>query len=102
MFTVIGHNTAKAPIVICDHCQKRIETAKGGVVIYPQSAKEGHPVVYFHAHRGACDKAITAKHGDLGGTDDLAAHMAWLLGNLKLEGDALDEAIRNAAIMDAL
>lgn len=102
MLIVMNSKGRNAPVVVCDKCGDRIKSAKDGMVLYPSSGEEGKPVAHYHVHRGECDKAMTKKHGDLGGTDELATHLVWLLSNLELNGEQLKKATINAGLLESL
>lgn len=80
MFKIVAREGRNAPVIVCTNCGQRITDADQAVVIYPKDVDDGD-VLFYVAHKGACDRTLTAMGGDDGGSDELSTVLAWFLQN---------------------
>ncbi len=50
-------NGVHAPVILCEHCGRPV--GANGIALWK---RRGGPV--YHAHKGECDRALQAKHGE--------------------------------------
>lgn len=84
--------TGYAPILVCDHCGKRIEDAKLALAVAPFSGKypNGNRRI-LHAHKRSCFDAIERKEGEKCSWEELSIHIRLLAENVTLSPQELEK-----------
>lgn len=91
------------PLVLCDHCGRRITEPGLAAVAYDlRGTADRQP---FFAHKGRCHDAIDEAietDGGMAGWGEFRRWMVDLLHNAGLHGDELDSAVEHAAAFHEL
>jgi hypothetical protein len=74
MIAILKSAGRYVPVVVCDQCGRPIDDALAAVAVSTH-APEGSTAQAFHAHKGACDAALTERLGGLAGSEELSVHL---------------------------
>jgi hypothetical protein len=78
------------PIVVCDVCSDMIADFTEGAAVFLGSAPENSKLCCIHVHKGKChDKAEEGMEDS--GWEELGAHIAYILHNLRITPDTYKE-----------
>jgi hypothetical protein len=98
MIKILYLNGRYNPVLVCDHCDKRIEDAELALAVNvrPKGDKD-ETLDCYHVHKGDCDRSLERKLGQVG-TIELTTHLVHLTHNsgltpsdLKKESDKLEK-----------
>ncbi|MFZ2656612.1 MAG: hypothetical protein WAX69_16885 [Victivallales bacterium] len=96
MIQILDTKTGSAPIIVCDHCGKRIDDAEDAAVIMPDTKR--HPNKNrraIHVHKGDCHDAVEASEGGNVGWEEMTRHIRLLMNNLKITTEQLEKEGKN-------
>ena len=84
---ILLENGLCKPLIVCDYCEKEIETAEDGCYAHDMNV-EGFQTIYFF-HRGECFATFLelnpCSSGPCWGDDQLDALLVYLSHNLKMD-----------------
>lgn len=99
MNKIVLNDGVHAPVIFCDLCERPIEDARSGVVVFPVVESPGQAENLVYAHQGPCGRLAEQNLRDLGretGAIDLLSYLRYLVFNMGMtveDVEAVDELI---------
>jgi hypothetical protein len=88
----ISESTNTAPILVCDHCGKRITDAyNAAAVVLPNKNYPNGNGTVLHVHKGKCHTAVDLANPETHGWDEMTMHLRLLLKNVGIDLSKLEE-----------
>jgi hypothetical protein len=78
------------PIILCDHCGKRIKDAERAAALMPESGRHASGVLYVH--KGECHDALENREGGSVPWEELSRHLRLLATNAGLQTGQMEQA----------